>query len=81
MQQTRVAHDQRLHPNRCGNGEHLVKQLGIGLRHNDGGLAAPVRVHVGSVLRLGPCAPRAAKSVDDASSGFRLVDNALLKGG
>ncbi len=79
-QQTRVGHDQRLDPNHCRNGQHLVKQLGIGGRHHDSGLAEPVRVHVGSVLRSGPRTPGAPKSVDDASSGLRLVDNAVLEG-
>ena len=75
-QLTWVAQDQRLHPNHCRNGQHLVKQLGIGASHHDSGLAEPVRVHVGSVLRSGPAAPRPVKSVDDASSGLQPVDNA-----
>ena len=74
---TRVAQDQRLDPNHCRNGQHLVKQLGIGDRRHDGGLAEPVRVHVGSVLTSGLDAPRPAKSVDDAPSGLQLVDNAV----
>jgi hypothetical protein len=55
----------------------LIEQLGIGDRRHDGGLAEPVRVHVGSVLTSAPNAPRPAKSVDDAPGDLQFVDNAL----
>jgi hypothetical protein len=40
-----------------------------------------VRVHVGSVLRPGPDAPRAAKSVDDAWNRLQPVDNTSMRSG
>jgi hypothetical protein len=76
-QKSRVTHDQRLDPNHCRNGQHLVKQIGIGDRCHDSGLAEPLRVHVGSVLTSGLGAPRPAKSVDDAPNDLQLVDNAV----
>ena len=80
-QQTRVAQDQRLDPNHCRNGEHLVEQLGIGGRHHDSGLAELVRVHVGSVLRSGPTYAAARRNLwMTLRASLRLVDNAVLEG-
>ena len=79
-QLTWLAEDQRLHPDDCCHGQHMVKQLGIGDRHHDSCLAEPVRIHVGILLRSALGAPRQTKSVDDASSGFQPVNNTIRPG-